>query len=603
MKTIIQQLETKLAACTTLTQYINSLNVLAAELRYTNLARARALNRQAEKLARADEFANAPYDQGLADAFYWRGKFHMIDGDYQAALICFFQALPHCERLDAHPASKLQLDFVTYNGATSAIYSDSPDRFIERGVNTMNILNCLGVALAMLEQFAEALDYYHNAERLALDSDDVWFQAVLANNVGFLYREMGNWHEAKRALNHGLGLLEQLPPNIMYQRLKADMLDNSSRVASRIGLYPEAISYGEESLAIFKHINWHQGQAEVLNTLGLVYQALEQYDLALACLKQAHDTAETLRNPIELVDALIHSGDVYRHQNKPEQAIATLMEALNRSTSASMGQKRLKCHQILADIYEASQEYALALQHYKLHHQLQQEIFDRDSDRRIKVLQVIHQVEQKQREAELYQLRNVLLEQEIAERKRIQAELEVLATTDELTGLWNRRHFFILANQVLHQAQRYRRNMSVMLLDLDHFKYINDTYGHLVGDDVLRAISALFRTTMRQVDILGRYGGEEFVMLLPETNLADAHWTAERLRVAIEKALLQTSLGEINITLSIGITEIDLNSNDSLDLMLNRADHCLYAAKSAGRNTVKCFAAYEQVTEQSVSLL
>ena len=596
MKTIIQELEMKLATCATLTQYINILNVLAAELRYTNLARARALNRQAENLARTDEFTNQPYDQGLADAFYWRGKFQMIDGDYHAALMCFFQALPHCERLDHHPTSKFQLDFVTQNGVTSAMYSDSPDRFVERGVNTMNMLNCLGVALAMLEHYAEALDYYHNAERLALASDDVWFQAVLADNVGFLYREMGNWSEAKRALDHGLALLEQLTPNLMYQRLKADMLDNSSRVAGRMGLYAEAIRDGEESLAIFKQINWAQGQAEVLNTLGQVYQALEQYEQALACFEQAYQTAAMLRNPLELVDALIHSGDIYRHQAKPEQAIATLIEGLDRSTSAGMRQKKLMCHQILADIYESRQEYALALQHYKQHHQLQQEIFDRDSDQRIKVLQVIHQVEQKQREAKLYQLRNVLLEQEIAERKRIQAELEVLATTDSLTGLWNRRHFFILANQVLLQAQRYQRNLSVMLLDLDHFKYINDTYGHAVGDDVLRAISAIFCTTMRQVDILGRYGGEEFVMLLPETHLADANWTAERLRVAIEQALLQTSVGTLHITVSIGIAAIDLNGNDSLDLMLNRADHSLYAAKSAGRNTVKCFAAHEQVT-------
>ena len=121
-------------------------------------------------------------------------------------------------------------------------------------------------------------------------------------------------------------------------------------------------------------------------------------------------------------------------------------------------------------------------------------------------------------------------------------------TQDTLTGLFNRRHFFKLAHQEFERSQRYDRPLALMMLDIDHFKQINDTYGHLAGDEVLRTVARIMRDTLRRVDLLARYGGEEFVMLLPETTLLTAISIAGRLCAALAAEPIPTERGSVLLT-------------------------------------------------------
>ncbi|SMC16903.1 PAS domain S-box-containing protein/diguanylate cyclase (GGDEF) domain-containing protein [Andreprevotia lacus DSM 23236] len=175
---------------------------------------------------------------------------------------------------------------------------------------------------------------------------------------------------------------------------------------------------------------------------------------------------------------------------------------------------------------------------------------------------------------------------DITERKQMESELQRRATTDSLSGLYNRAHFMETANQELARAQRYARPLSLLMVDIDHFKRINDTYGHDVGDKAIRALSDICRGVLRDVDLLARLGGEEFAALLPETPRAQAFNVAERLRLAIEANCIITDDGqEVRFTSSIGITE--LRANDPLvDDLLKRADTALYYSKHHGRNRV-----------------
>ena len=167
------------------------------------------------------------------------------------------------------------------------------------------------------------------------------------------------------------------------------------------------------------------------------------------------------------------------------------------------------------------------------------------------------------------------------------------AATDPLTGLLNRRGFMEMADRLVARCARKRGRVSVLMFDLDHFKSINDRFGHSVGDAALRVFADVVQNTIREGDVVGRLGGEEFAVLVPE--MADeAAVAAERVRAAFEAAGVVVAGNELNATVSIGIAD-SLAKDASLEHMLSRADAALYAAKQAGRNRVVC-AAHETMS-------
>jgi len=189
------------------------------------------------------------------------------------------------------------------------------------------------------------------------------------------------------------------------------------------------------------------------------------------------------------------------------------------------------------------------------------------------------------RQAEELRELNAVLRTEIEERERLAMELQRLATIDELTGLFGRRHFMHLAERELARRHRTRGPVTAVMVDLDHFKRINDTHGHAVGDAVLRSIGEVLRAELRALDLAGRLGGEEFAVLLPETPLTTGKDIAERLRQITEASTVLLPDGRpLAFTASFGIAEH--RPAESLDSLLHRADTALYKAKRAGRNRV-----------------
>ena len=174
---------------------------------------------------------------------------------------------------------------------------------------------------------------------------------------------------------------------------------------------------------------------------------------------------------------------------------------------------------------------------------------------------------------------------DVTDQRQAQDRLRELATHDALTGMYNRRHFEELARKELDRAQRYKRPLTVAILDADHFKRINDTHGHHVGDEVLRALSDRCRRTLRSSDLLGRYGGEEFVVVFPETTLVEAEIVAERARAAIASPPIVIGGDRaVEVTVSIGLAP--LTDETRLETLFERADAALYRAKQSGRNRV-----------------
>ena len=177
------------------------------------------------------------------------------------------------------------------------------------------------------------------------------------------------------------------------------------------------------------------------------------------------------------------------------------------------------------------------------------------------------------------------LQQGEASLREALEQVRSLAEIDPLTGLFNRRHFSELMRREFERARRYGHPFSVIMLDVDHFKGMNDAYGHAVGDRILAELATCFRRVLRTSDLVGRYGGDEFAIMLPETDLPAAQQTGERLREECSQRTLDAGGRPITITVSMGIAALD-EECASQDTLLDRADGALYAAKRAGRNRV-----------------
>ena len=180
--------------------------------------------------------------------------------------------------------------------------------------------------------------------------------------------------------------------------------------------------------------------------------------------------------------------------------------------------------------------------------------------------------------------RIVDLQKELLETNK---RLELLSITDGLTKLHNHRYFQDELARAFEESQRYQRPLSLAMIDLDFFKKVNDTYGHAVGDDVLKCAARLFRQSVRSTDLVARYGGEEFAVMMPETALADACVFAEKIRSLVESEPLDTQAGPVSVTVSIGVASVPHTRIHSAKEVIIAADKALYRAKKRGRNQVQ----------------
>jgi diguanylate cyclase (GGDEF)-like protein len=175
--------------------------------------------------------------------------------------------------------------------------------------------------------------------------------------------------------------------------------------------------------------------------------------------------------------------------------------------------------------------------------------------------------------------------------RRLGADLhamQVLADTDALTGLLNRRAFLPLAEDAMSYFKRYRRSISVLMIDIDHFKRVNDLYGHASGDVVIRQVANIISDAVRTTDKVARFGGEEFVVLLRETDKAGAAVIAERIRKTVANTVFEPDSNRLLATISVGVAEAE-HADEDIDRTIERADQALYEAKSRGRNRVRSF--------------
>ncbi|HEX2202826.1 MAG TPA: diguanylate cyclase, partial [Longimicrobium sp.] len=406
-----------------------------------------------------------------------------------------------------------------------------------------------------------------------------------------------------------------------------------------LGEYAEALAYHERALALKREVGDWPGEGISLVNVGASHEHLGDLERALVCYAEALELARRTGERYTEADALRNLGEVRRKQGDHARAMEHLAEALEvcrgaglrqveadarialGRTLASAGdiegglaqldralegareiQARVhvyEAHRALSELHERRGDLGEALRHFKAFHEAEDEVFSADAEKRIQGLLVQAEMERSQREAELLRVKNDELTaanralREADEEKarllaqlRRQAEaLERLAREDALTGLSNRRHVDERLALEWERARRFGRDLTVVMADLDHFKEVNDRFSHAAGDAVLRALGRLLRERTRGIDVVGRYGGEEFVLLLVETPPEKAERFCEKLRAAVEAHDWDAVHPGVRVTMSLGLSG-DL-SVESPEALLAAADAKLYEAKRAGRNRVR----------------
>lgn len=546
------QPEEKFAQAISVRDKIDIVNRLAWKLRIGHPERARSLSKEAADLAKSD--AAFVYERGLAASLVTLAFLDSEDGDLESAISLCLKAL---DLLKDNPASDYLIT-AWYTLGWSYYYSGDFPAALEYGLKALNRSKEVGIK----EYEAWALDLTASTFKDPAQAIEMYQKALQ------IFGELNDKEGQTRVLNNLACTLIELK-------------DHSN-----------ALEYSHKSLQLAKSANLIRDEINITGTIGEILLAMGEYDRAKSYLQQAKLLAEGYGRDISYLYILVDLGEVFLAQNDFEKAEQHLFLALGTATKWNLKNEKMRCHQFLSELYEKQGMPDKALENYKLFHSLKESIAGERSARQIAILKMNHQVETTQRDMEIQLLQNAKLQLEINEQRRIQAILENLATRDSLTNLYNRRHFLTLAEYEWKRALRYGSPFSVLMLDLDDFKQINDHFGHATGDQALIMVAGLIQGALRKVEIAGRYGGDEFAVILPETPAEKGLIVGNRIHDKVIGQSIKTNQGLITLAVSIGVaglTNETSNQVKSLEELLHRADMALYQAKGSGKNRVSLY--------------
>jgi diguanylate cyclase (GGDEF)-like protein len=555
----VAQLEAQLNSSINQRTRIDILNQLAWELNLDDPKKARTYAEQAYELATSDEYDTDPYLLGIAGSLRSLAALNNDAGSYDTALSQSLRALEILEGIsDGGPElSLLRLDTLGTLSWTYCSYGD----------------------------YGVAAEYGMKALALAQTIGDPRREAAMLNILSVIYAEANNLNAA---LEMGQKVLK-IHHELGYARGECIALNNLAMTYHDMGNGPQALEACQESHRIACEHGIDTMALTALSTMGEVYLGIKDFTRAEDCLLQALERAREHKCGSEEFQCLVNLGKVYQCLQNDQEAFSVLQNALSISHAANNRPGEFECHWLLSELHEKRGEFEAALQHFKQFHTLKETVFNDNTSKRLSSLQVIHQVEATKREAEIHYLKTIELRREIDERKNAQKITETLATIDPLTGVFNRREFFLLAEREFQGAQQSGQHLTAILMDFDHLKQINDTYGHLIGDQALIQAIKMVRESMRQGEIIGRYGGDEFVILLPGSTSSQGKQIAERLREKVASLIITTPRGELSLSFSLGIAELTETRSASLEMLLDLADQAMYAAKQAGRNQLAVY--------------
>ncbi|WP_373974998.1 GGDEF domain-containing protein [Chitinibacter sp. SCUT-21] len=522
---------------------------MATHLDIQNLnQRARALAREhhAEALACAQQAAVYAIalndDLGFTESIFIQGSIIALQGSYEEGLSLMRHAL--------------------YMAKLHQIKSLIPDclQEIARACYTR------GEYDHALDAWTQCLD-----AALAIDARDIYIKGQIG--LGQLYFAHDDFYSA---LNHHLkardyayqcqdpSVLAAIEINIGADQFELQHYDSAKNTLK------QALVYAQKADNL-------EYQAAAMGTLGRIALAEDDLALARSLLERARGINRRHDNCWGEAHNLYNLGLLARKEHTVDEAIAFFSAGLSAAQNIGAAHLVFQLEFALSSALELRGEYAAALKYHQQGYQHHYQLLCQATPQRLHTMEI-------KLDAEKIRMENASLREQNDFERQARQQSEYMASQDPLTGLFNRRGFELRSLNFLHSNPEHREPLALLMLDIDYFKHVNDRWGHLIGDHVLRQVAALLKSGCRQDDVVCRWGGEEFLILLPSRNGLPAREVAERLRAMVENWTWEKIERDLQITLSIGVT---LYQNEThVNQMVQRADQNLYRAKQAGRNQV-----------------
>lgn len=471
-----------------------------------------------------------------------------------------------------------------------------------RLIEAETLLN-LGQLHGFQGDFTEALTALQTAQNLFYELELPNKLRVTLNSIAILYGRMG---EDKKAVEYFTEVLEKNKAAGKKRNI-AVVLYNLGRRYQSLKEFAKAESSYQDSLAIHKELGNDASQALVLRAMGSIYNETGKPDQALTALNQALKIFEAKNRVKSQAGLYLERAIAYRLLNKNDKALAELehAEVLSEGSSSMMTLRDISEER--SKVYVQMRDWQNAFVQLHKNKTISDQILNSQKENQLTRIQLKFETAHKEQA-------NQLLRRELETASRMQflqmavialgalllgvggffairqvrlaRQMKDLALTDELTQLPNRRHIMTYGQEALRTCKEQGRPFSVLIFDIDHFKRVNDTFGHPVGDEVIKRIANVSKGLLRQADRVGRIGGEEFLIILPFTGPDAAKEVAERIRDHVSRTDMSDLELSLNVTISVGVCGCT-DQLRPLDYLMNLADEALYQVKQNGRNGVR----------------
>ena len=443
-------------------------------------------------------------------------------------------------------------------------------------------LGSIGSVYHLLGDFGRALEHHQASLGLREEIGDLPGIAYSLVNIGIIHGMMG---EPERVIEYALRALA-IHEDGGDPQAAAVCLVNLGNAYTDLGEDARALEYLDQAVSRLSTLGNHGDAANCISDIGRIHERGGDASRALEGYVRSRVLLERTGTRIYLPEALMRLGALRVRMGDVDAGLGDLHDALRTAEEQGARQQIHSAHEALAQAYESVGNAARALEHHRAFHAAWCDVYGTETNARIQHALVHAEIEQTQREAELLREKNEALTRAAEEKALLLAELERQTREDALTGVFNRRYLDAQLATEWERALRFGRALTVAMVDIDHFKAVNDRFSHAVGDEVLRTVARLLRENTRGVDVVARYGGEEFCLILVETRAEEAARLCDRLRGLIADYDWSTIRPGIAVTVSIGVAGLHEGA-DAPDALLAAADVRLYAAKHAGRNRVR----------------
>ncbi|WP_424950683.1 tetratricopeptide repeat protein [Deinococcus sp.] len=445
-----------------------------------------------------------------------------------------------------------------------------------------------------LADYDKATDQLSVVLRIAREQQDRQREAHCLHNLGFVSTVSRSLDNAQKYLSESLAAYREIGDHVG----ETTAMGSYASLAFEQGDYRLAVRLATQAASEAKLHGQAHVEAIAKSTAGKAHAKLAQYDPAEALQKEALEYAVFAGHRESQAWSLYELGQVYQGRADGVQAHGVYVEALGLAQELNTKELEMKTYRSLSELRAEAGDAASALDYYQKHHAVELEIFSQEASLKTRALMVQMEVERVKSDAQIYKLRSIELASANEALERANAEKSGLVnmledqskllkrqlSEDGLTGLYNRKHIEGVLQHEFWQQKSSSQLLCIAMVDLDHFKQINDRFSHLAGDQVLRVVAQLFTHACRPSDSIGRYGGEEFLFVFPGTTLEQGRMVCERVQAAIRDYDWNQVHPGLKVTLSIGlVADLSVPNHERL---ISRADTKLYEAKNSGRDRI-----------------